>query len=399
MKALYQKILNQINGSDHNFILSHRILNGIVFLWFILALLFTLAGIITDPNARFFSALIPAPVIIGLFYYLTRVKRYYNESVILLFFLINWYSTTVLLLCFARVSYLVLPLSLLTTGLVFSNNKTRIWSAIMIVPLLVFYFYLALADPQLLTYTLKVNPNIIWPFSVIGVFLQLFWGSFWLNEFVNNNLKDNEYRSAVEQKLIKKVAKNSGEIIKVISEILNLEMKKINPIDPTPFIHTQKRLNLVSEFYKRFTDAPFPASNEFQNFINFVFEDAKKSKSINNNILLISEVYIDKISRENLVLLGLLLHELINNSLGHGFREKDKEAFINLSISNGRHGLSLTYVDNSRGWTSADLQLKTPESFGLQIIELLSKTLHGNYYLSGNKGCSYQLSVENKVLA
>ncbi len=399
MKALYQKILNQINGSDNNFILSHRILNGIVFLWFILALLFTLAGIITDPNARFFSALIPAPVIIGLFYYLTRVKRYYNESVILLFFLINWYSTTVLLLCFARVSYLVLPLSLLTTGLVFSNNKTRIWSAIMIVPLLVFYFYLALADPQLLTYTLKVHPNIIWPLSVIGVFLQLFWGSFWLNEFVNNNLKDTEYRSAVEQNLIKKVARNSGEIIKVISEILNLEMKKINPIDPTPFIHTQKRLNLVSEFYKRFTDAPFPASNEFQNFINFVFEDAKKSKSINNNILLISEVYIDKISRENLVLLGLLIHELINNSLGHGFRENDKEAFINLSISNGRHGLNLTYVDNSKGWTSADLQLKTPESFGLQIIELLSKTLHGNYYLSGNKGCSYQLSVENKVLA
>lgn len=370
-----------------------------MFLWFILSSLFTLAGISTGEIARFFPALLPVPFIIAAFYYLTRKKGVFNEGILLLFFIINWYSTTVLLLCFARVSYMVLPLALLTTGLAFSNTKTRIWSAGLIIPVLVFYFYLALADPQLLTYTLKVNPNLIWPMSVVGVFLQLFWGSYWLNEFVNNNLKDTQYRSAVEQNLIKKVAKNSGEIIKVISEILNLEMKKINPIDPTPFIHTQNRLNLVSEFYKRFTDAPFPSSNDFQHFINYIFEDAKKSKNMNNNILLISEVYIDKISRENLVLLGLLLNELINNSLGHGFRENDKEAFINLSISNGRHGLSLTYVDNSKGWTSADLQLKTPESFGLQIIELLSKTLHGNYYLSGNKGCNYQLSVENKVLA
>ena len=51
MGSIYQNILLKINGSDHNFTLSHRILNGIVFLWFILSSLFTLAGISTGEIA------------------------------------------------------------------------------------------------------------------------------------------------------------------------------------------------------------------------------------------------------------------------------------------------------------------------------------------------------------
>lgn len=87
---------------------------------------------------------------------------------------------------------------------------------------------------------------------------------------------------------------------------------------------------------------------------------------------------IDSISGEAIVPFGLIVNELVTNSLKHAFTETDKP-FIEININKNQinNELKITYHDNGT-WKE---QINT-NSFGLLLIETLTEQLSGKMNLS-----------------
>jgi two-component sensor histidine kinase len=75
--------------------------------------------------------------------------------------------------------------------------------------------------------------------------------------------------------------------------------------------------------------------------------------------------------------LGLLINEIVTNSMKHGFSERNSgEIYIRITRENDHYFL-LQIGDSGIGYTQ-DLSIEKAESLGLQLITSLAEQLMGN---------------------
>ena len=88
---------------------------------------------------------------------------------------------------------------------------------------------------------------------------------------------------------------------------------------------------------------------------------------------------------------GLLLNELVTNSLIHAFPDGQQEK-ISVRLSSEAEGeCSLEVCDTGIGFSDTT-GMTDRTSLGLQLVEVLSEQLHGVAQLSNNGGACFRLS-------
>ncbi len=92
--------------------------------------------------------------------------------------------------------------------------------------------------------------------------------------------------------------------------------------------------------------------------------------------------------------IGLVITELVNNSLKHAF-VSDGNNKIDFSISIEGNQLNLRYTDNGKGF-GADLldRLQFSDSFGISIMQGLIEQLNGVIYFSDNQGAVVEIKID-----
>lgn len=107
---------------------------------------------------------------------------------------------------------------------------------------------------------------------------------------------------------------------------------------------------------------------------------------------------IDRISinMDSLIPLGLILNEIITNSLIHGFIDTEAPfIWIRMKMEN-TETVSLYVSDNGCGIQNKDV-LRNKKTLGIMIIESLTDQLHGTCEVDGTSGTSWNLLFSGKV--
>lgn len=86
---------------------------------------------------------------------------------------------------------------------------------------------------------------------------------------------------------------------------------------------------------------------------------------------------------------GLILNELITNSIKHGFRDR-KEGEIVLKMHKAEGKIFFDYGDNGRGVEDI-IAMKEKETLGMTIIQSLSEQLNGVMHFSNENGLRFRL--------
>lgn len=87
---------------------------------------------------------------------------------------------------------------------------------------------------------------------------------------------------------------------------------------------------------------------------------------------------------------GLIINELISNSLDHAFPE-DRQGEINLMMKMDKNGkYSLTIKDNGIGFPK-ELNYRKTKSFGLKLVIALVDQINGNIRLDRRSGTKFQI--------
>jgi two-component sensor histidine kinase len=182
--------------------------------------------------------------------------------------------------------------------------------------------------------------------------------------------------------------KNNLQIVSSLVKLqaLNQKNKEMQNI----LFETNNRIMAMSIIHQKFYQS--------ENLSNVNFEDYPKSlinylSTIysNKNFNINFKVRVDNVAldMDTCVPCGLLINEIITNSIKHAFDEKGGEVYVELK-KHGNDKFYLIVSDNGRG-LDFDFHEYKGDTLGLQLIRSLVNQLDGTLKIDNTNGTKYEI--------
>ncbi len=221
------------------------------------------------------------------------------------------------------------------------------------------------------------TPTFMLTYLIANIFILTF-GVFYyksVNELINELKKSNEQKQFLLQEIHHRVKNN----LNLISSILGLQLDR----DDEFLKSNQQRIKSIALLHEIIYKKDYTK----QNFKEYTASLAKQVIDIyNKEVDLKIDIIEVKLSLDSMVHLGIVLNELITNSLKHNLGKIK----IEISFKRAKEGFILKYCDSS------NLNIKElKRGFGTLLIELAVKDLEGEIkYLNNNNFC-YIINLPN----
>ena len=207
---------------------------------------------------------------------------------------------------------------------------------------------------------------------------------------------EREIKTSLEEKemLLKEIHHRVKNNLMIISSLLNLQSSYIK--DKTSqdiFKESQNRARSMALIHERLYQSTDLKSIDFGEYITSLATELFNTYEANLGLIKL------KINAEDIFLdintaipLGLIVNELITNSITHAFPE-GKIGEINVDF----HPLDAHYEfivkDNGIGFPE-DMDFENTDSFGLKIINSLTNQIDGNIELNRNNGTEFKITFK-----
>ena len=190
---------------------------------------------------------------------------------------------------------------------------------------------------------------------------------------------ENKLNVALREKeiLLKEVHHRVKNNLQIISSLLNLQTNYIeNDLTKSLYIESQNRIKSIASIHELLYQSIDIGKINFNHYLNKLCCDLCHSHFGNDlNIKILIETEED-FNIDTSVPLGLLINEIVSNSLKHGLKNIENE-FIKISILKYEADkFELKISDNGIGFKLLKSQI-AKESLGLMLIEELSSQLNG----------------------
>jgi|GEM_PF-1914137 len=204
-------------------------------------------------------------------------------------------------------------------------------------------------------------------------------------KIVEDSLHDKEV-------LLREIHHRVKNNMQIISSLLSHQMENIN--DNTIkdiFAESQNRILSMALVHEKLYQSSDLRDIDFKEYINDLaanlFESYRKSENIKININ-VKDIFLDI---DLAIPTGLIINELITNSLKYAFPGSMKGE-INISFrSTDENSFELVIGDNGIGFPK-DLDFRKTKSLGLHLVTILAeKQLHGSIDINRNKGTEFQI--------
>ncbi len=176
--------------------------------------------------------------------------------------------------------------------------------------------------------------------------------------------------------------------LQVISSLLNLQSGYIEDRKSLEiFRESQNRVRSMALIHEKLYQSKDLNKIEFSEYVESLTKDLFNSYNIDpDRIALRCELEGTFLEIDTAILCGLIINELVSNSLKHAFPAGRKgEVFIGLS-NLGDNQYSLILRDNGIGFP-ANIDFRKTDSLGLQLVTTLTEQLSGQIILNRN-GCT-----------
>lgn len=202
------------------------------------------------------------------------------------------------------------------------------------------------------------------------------------NVILQNQLKEKEV-------LLKEVYHRVKNNMQVISSILNLQSTYIEDENLTAIIRdSQNRINSMALIHEKLYNTKDFSNINFANYITDLCSSLVNSyNSKSSKIDLVFNLEEVELSLNNAIPLGLILNELISNSLKYAFKEKE-EGEIKIKLTRKEEEISLEFSDNGKGLPE-NVNFRDTKTLGLQLVNTLVEQIRGEIGLINEHGVSF----------
>lgn len=210
--------------------------------------------------------------------------------------------------------------------------------------------------------------------------------------------KDKKIKKSLEENqiLLKEVHHRVKNNMQIISSLLRMQTRSsTNPDIINSLLTSQNRVQSMAIIHERLYQSNDFTSVDFDNYATQLAEQLTITYN-NSDVKIINDIERINLDINLAVPCGLILNEIISNSLKYAFPEGRK----------GQIKISFKLINNEYQFKVSDNGIGLPENFstkgisslGMQIIKTLTKQLHGKLETISDNGLTYLLTFEKPNL-
>ena len=209
------------------------------------------------------------------------------------------------------------------------------------------------------------------------------------NKQINTTLKDKEI-------LLREIHHRVKNNLQVISSLLSLQSRQIDNIQIQNAINEgRNRVRSMALIHQNlYQNENLTGVNVHSYLDKLVSELLTTYKYKQNNITLELNIENLNLDVDTMIPLGLIINELVSNSLKHAFEDYEK-GIISIVLNEINDSLVLKVSDNGKGMDGVDLNSK--KSFGVRLIKAFSQKLKADLRYETDNGTHITMII-NKYL-
>jgi two-component sensor histidine kinase/CheY-like chemotaxis protein len=203
-----------------------------------------------------------------------------------------------------------------------------------------------------------------------------------------------------KEALLKEVHHRVKNNIQIISSLLNLQTDYITDNRALEILNdSRNRVHSMALLHDKLYRSKDLTNIDFASYVrdlaSYLIQSFTLFESLIDITIDINEIYL---SVDTAIPLGLIINELLTNSLKHAFPEDRKGEIVISSHKTNERELSITFADNGVGFPK-NLNFPNTQSLGLQLVETLIEQLHAAVEVESNdNGTKFKIDLHKNPL-
>lgn len=219
-------------------------------------------------------------------------------------------------------------------------------------------------------------------------------------EIIERKKAEEQITASLQEKtvLLREIHHRVKNNLQVISSLLNLQSGYIEDRKSLEiFRESQTRVRSMALIHEKLYQSKDLYKIEFSEYIKSLAKDLFSSYNVDNErIKLKSEMEGIFFEIDTAILCGLIINELVSNSLKHAFPGR-RNGEIDIILNKGSEGnYTLIVKDNGVGFPPA-INFRKTDSLGLQLVNTLTEQLGGTIDLYKNGMTEFKIEFSTKL--
>jgi PAS domain S-box-containing protein len=198
--------------------------------------------------------------------------------------------------------------------------------------------------------------------------------------------------------LLKEIHHRVKNNLQIVSSILNLQSNYItDPKAHEIFEESRNRVKSMALIHEKLYQSDNLSQLKFYDYVKDLSRNLIESYNYSTQEVSV-DISIDQIlvSTDNAIALGLIINELISNSLKYAFNgapDLKKNKKIHIHLVKVENNIELAIGDNGIGFPDIDFQ--ETDTLGLQLVNSLVDQLNGKIILNKNNGTEFIITFKS----
>lgn len=191
--------------------------------------------------------------------------------------------------------------------------------------------------------------------------------------------------------LLREVHHRVKNNLQVVTSLLNIQQRSITDQKALEAIQESKNriesMGLIHRsFYQNTNLGEINSRDYIQNLVKQIFSSYNTDQEKIELELQVADIYLDM---DTLVPLGLIINEMVSNTLKHAF-EENESGKLTISLDKEADTYKLEISDDGAGLDDM-AKLEQSRSFGLKMVKAFVKKLNGKLQLLQTEGTTFQI--------
>jgi len=213
-----------------------------------------------------------------------------------------------------------------------------------------------------------------------------------LVEKLTHSYEEISEQDAEKEILLKEIHHRVKNNLQIISSLLNIHINTTkNKNEIKVFRDSQSRIKSMALVHERLYAEGDLARISTKGYITELGHQLLFAYDSSENVKIEMDVEDVKLDIDTFIPLGLILNELLTNSLEHAF-PSERKGTISISLKTVEGNISIDFIDDGIGIPKG-FDIKSSESLGLELVETLSTQIDGKLlFLENEVGCGFNIS-------
>jgi two-component sensor histidine kinase/CheY-like chemotaxis protein len=210
---------------------------------------------------------------------------------------------------------------------------------------------------------------------------------------------EEELKSSIYERdvLIKETHHRVKNNMQVIHSLLNLQTHYAENVEAVNVLkESQNRVKSMGMIHEKLYNSTDSSKINFSDYVDSLTSDLLTSYKLSEKIAPVIEIGDLELNLETAILCGLIINELISNSLKYAFPNTENgKVFVSLNLVDNKYELIIS--DNGIGFPE-NMDFRNTETLGLQLVNNITDQLDGTIELDRSLGTKFTIKFDNLKL-